>query len=95
MPTIMTEVDKLTIPAVQKDCEVLRQAYWEAGIREYWLVDARNQAVAFEILRYSARGYVSTTKSQGWLKSTVFHKSFRLVHKTNSLGYPEYTLKIR
>src|ERR1700722_4818693 len=26
-----------------KDCVTLRQAYWEADIREYWLVDARKE----------------------------------------------------
>lgn len=79
----------------EKDLVVLRQAYWEADIPEYWLVDARKDPLRFDILRYSRRGYVATRKTQGWVKSAVFGKSFRLTKKTNDLGHPEYTLAVK
>jgi Uma2 family endonuclease len=73
----------------------LRQAYWEAGVREYWLVDARKEPVEFDILRHTARGYSATRKQQGWVKSAVFGKAFRLAVRTTPLGHPDYTLEVR
>lgn len=78
-----------------KDTVTLRKAYWEAGIREYWLVDVRKEFVVFEILRYTARGYVATRKQDDWVRSAVFGKSFRLLKKINRRGHPEFTLEVR
>ena len=81
--------------SVHKDTRQLRQDYWVAGIREYWLVDARSELLVFDILRYASKGYRTTPKKDGWLKSNVFGKSFRLTCRTNALGYPEYMLEVR
>jgi Uma2 family endonuclease len=81
--------------SVRKDTVILREAYWEAGVREYWLVDARKEPLSFDILRHTARGYVAARKQGGWVKSAVFGKSFRLAQQTNALGHPEYTLAVR
>lgn len=81
--------------SVHKDKVVLRQAYWQAGIREYWLVDARKEPVDFDILRHTARGYAATRKRDGWLKSAVFGKFFQLTQRVNALGHPEFALNIR
>ncbi len=80
--------------SVHKDYDVLRKAYWEAGIREYWLIDARKAPLKFEILRHTPRGYVATRKQEGWVKSSVFGKSFRLTQRTNALGHPEFKLDV-
>jgi Uma2 family endonuclease len=77
-----------------KDFIVLRQAYWDAGIREYWLVDARKE-LRFDILRHTARGYVATPKKNGWVKSAVFSKSFRLTASTDRQGHPVYELHLK
>ena len=92
-PDMVLEV--VSTSSVQKDTKVLRQAYAEAGIREYWLVDARQDPLIFDILRLTSRGYVGTRKVQGWVKSAVFGKSFRLVRRTTSLGHPDYMLEMR
>lgn len=81
--------------SVHKDTVVLRQAYWQAGIREYWLVDARKEPVHFNILRHTAKGYTATRKRDGWVKSAVFGKSFQLTQRVNALGHPEYALAVR
>lgn len=44
-PDMVLEV--VSRSSVHKDTVVLLQAYWEAGIAEYWLVDARKQPVRF------------------------------------------------
>ena len=73
----------------------LRELYWQAGVREYWLVDARGDQPAFSILRHAARGYVGARKQAGWVKSAVLDKSLRLTQETDADGYPEYTLLVR
>jgi Uma2 family endonuclease len=92
-PDMVLEV--LSRGSVQKDTIILRRAYWEAGIREYWLVDARQEPLKFDILRHTAKGYAATRKQDGWMKSAVFGKTFRLTQQVNLLGHPEYTLEAR
>jgi Putative restriction endonuclease len=92
-PDMLLEV--LSKGSVHKDEVVLRQAYWEAGVREYWLVDARKQPLRFDILNHTPRGFAARRKKDGWIKSDVFGKSFRLSQSTNDLGHPEYSLEVR
>jgi hypothetical protein len=92
-PDMVLEV--ISDGSVKKDTRLLRQAYWEAGIAEYWLVDARADPLSFEILRSSAKGYVATRKQDGWTKSIVFGKSFKLTRGRDVLGDPEFTLEVR
>jgi Uma2 family endonuclease len=92
-PDMVLEV--VSASSVEKDTVVLRELYWQAGIPEYWLVDARGQRLRFEILRRRRDGYVETRKQDGWLRSVVFGKSFRLSSQLDELGHPEYTLAIR
>ena len=81
--------------SVHKDTVELRQAYWEAKIREYWLVDARREPLRFDILRHSPKGYIATRKQGGWVKSGVFGKFFKLSQHTSGLGHPQFTLSVR
>jgi Uma2 family endonuclease len=81
--------------SVRKDTEVLRELYWRAGVGEYWLVNPLGEQVAFDILRHGPRGYVATRRQGGWLKSSVFGKSFRLVEELDPLGEREFTLEVR
>jgi Uma2 family endonuclease len=92
-PDMVLEV--VSASSVRKDTVTLRQAYWEAGVREYWLVDARKEPLSFDILRRTARGFAAARKQQGWVKSAVFGKAFRLVRNTTALGHPDYTLEVR
>lgn len=92
-PDMVLEV--VSTSSVHKDTVVLRQGYWQAGIREYWLVDARQEPVRFDILRRTARNYTATRKQEGWLRSAVFGKSFQLSQHANALGHPEYSLAVR
>ena len=79
----------------QKDLIQLRQQYWEAGVQEYWIVDARRAPLEFTMLRRGAKGFATTRKQDGWLKSAVFGKSFRLTQQFDALGNPQYTLDVR
>jgi len=92
-PEMVLEV--VSTSSVHKDTVTLRQAYWEAGILEYWLVDGRKEPCSFDILRHTARGYVATRKTDGWIKSQVFGRAFRLVQERDPRGNPEFTLEMR
>jgi Uma2 family endonuclease len=82
--------------SVTKDYEILRELYWKAKIPEYWLIDAREDEFRFEILRWTAPGYVATRRqAAGWLASAVFGRSFRLEKQTDPLGNPQYTLHVK
>lgn len=92
-PDMVLEV--VSDSSVRKDMHQLRQDYWIAGIREYWLVDARKAPLVFDILRHTPKGYRASAKKDGWIKSNVFGKSFRLIQETNESSDPEYTLEAR
>jgi Uma2 family endonuclease len=81
--------------SVEKDTVELRQLYWDADIREYWLVDPLGNQLRFDILRRNAKGYVGARNQEGWLKSQVLGKSFRLTQKVGADGYPKYSLEVR
>jgi Uma2 family endonuclease len=93
VPDLVIEV--VSPSSEDKDTEWLQKYYWEAGIPEYWLIDARRPPLTFDIFRRSTRGYTSTRKSGGWIKSAVLGKSFRLTAETNGMGHPDYTLDVR
>jgi Uma2 family endonuclease len=93
MPDMVLEI--VSTSSVEKDHKRLRELYWRAGIREYWIVDARDERLTFDILRHTANGYVTTRKQGGWMKSAVFGKSFRRMRKTDEEGSPEFALEIR
>jgi Uma2 family endonuclease len=93
-PDMVLEV--LSDSSEQKDRVDLRESYHLAGIDEYWLVDARCEPLEFDILRRASRGYISTRhQSDGWVRSRVFGRSFKLVRSMGPDEQPEFTLEHR
>jgi Uma2 family endonuclease len=92
-PEIVLEVVSKT--SIQKDTVALRELYAAAGIAEYWLVNPLGEQISFEILRLTARGYSAARKSDGWVKSAVFGKPFKLVQEVGSGELPAYRLLVR
>ena len=92
-PDMVLEI--ISDSSVEKDTQILRELYWKAGIGEYWLVDGRGDQLAFSILKHSPRGYVQSRISEGWLKSAVFGKSFRLTRRLDELGHPDFVLDVK
>jgi Uma2 family endonuclease len=82
--------------SVEKDTVDLLELYWQAGVAEYWLVDARGEPLRFDVYRYGSKGYAETRRQAGgWLKSNVFGRSFRLTRGTDRAGDPTVTLEVR
>ena len=92
-PDLVVEV--VSASSVKKDTVLLREAYWKAKVREYWLIDARGEQLQFQILKHTSKGYSVVATVSGWTKSAVLGKSFRLIAKTNHLGHPDFELMVK
>ncbi|MCI0461788.1 MAG: Uma2 family endonuclease [Gemmataceae bacterium] len=92
-PDMVLEV--VSRSSARKDTVILRGLYWEAEIPEYWLVDSRANPPTFAILRRTKKGYAAVRAQDGWLKSAVFARSFRLTQQPDEHGLPEYSLEVR
>lgn len=93
-PDMVLEV--VSDSSVKKDTDELFGLYWKAGVREYWLIDARGDGLRFDIYHRGPKGFVAPRRGAGgWLKSQVFARSFRLTQSTDDVGDPRYTLEVR
>lgn len=92
-PDVVLEV--VSESSVEKDTELLPELYWQAGIPEFWLVDARKE-LTFDIFRHGPKGYAAARKQAGgWVKSAVFGRSFRLTSGTNRAGDRTFKLDVK
>ena len=89
-PDIVVEI--VSDASVRKDTERLPAAYHAAGMREFWLVDARGPEVRFTIQRPEAAGWVVNAGPCGAPFSTVFGCGFSLVRSRNPQGRFIYDL---
>lgn len=92
-PDMVLEV--VSTSSVIKDSVVLKNDYWEAGVKEYWLIDGRKDPASFNIFKHGANGFVATRQVKGWLKSTVFGMSFQLKQSKDQDGYPRFELLVK
>jgi hypothetical protein len=81
--------------SVRKDTRDLRHAYHRAGIREYWLVDARGEEIHFQILHWRKAGFVAAQRDAGWQRSRVFSRWFQLTRSKDRRGGWRYHLAVR
>jgi Uma2 family endonuclease len=78
----------------RKDREALRDAYYRAGVTEYWIADARPASPLIDILGFGRRGFVSSRRQAGgWVRSRLFGRSFRLVRSDGPDGNQQFTLE--
>jgi Uma2 family endonuclease len=78
-----------------KDKKVLPKRYARAGILEFWRVDVRED-VRFEIFRLAGLSFRSgKADGDGWLRSPLFDRSFRVVRTSDPLGQPKFRLEVR
>jgi Uma2 family endonuclease len=92
-PDVVLEI--VSDGSVAKDLVQLRPLYWKARIPEYWLVDARHEAIQFDIFRHDTECYHPTEPINGWLRSEILGKSFRLTHTADPLGLPQFVVEIQ
>jgi len=92
-PDLVVEI--VSPSSEDKDLEKLMTLYHDAGIPEYWLIDARAEPLRFEILKHTTKEYGPMPIRGGWVKSPVFGRAFRLTQGIAEDGYPSYDLEIR
>jgi Uma2 family endonuclease len=81
--------------SVRKDTQDLRERYHRAHIPEYWLVNAREKDIDFQVLLWGDADYVPAPRRRGWQRSAVFGRWFCLTRKRNRRGFWDYTLQIK
>lgn len=82
--------------SVKKDTKELFVAYYEAGITEYWIADARRGKLDFNIFRRGGTGYEATlTGDDGFIESKVLNHSYRLTRSKDRMGMWKFRLEER
>jgi Uma2 family endonuclease len=77
-----------------KDKQRLPLAYFAAGVREFWLIDARKRQLFFQIYRRSKTEFVPVKPAtDGFQRSAVFRCSYRLDRKKDRHGFWSYELR--
>lgn len=81
--------------SLKKDTKELREAYFEAAISEYWLVDVLGDGIQFDILLSGTSGFEESPKHDGWIMSPTFDHAFRLTREVDVDGLWQYTLEMK
>ncbi|MEX0717851.1 MAG: Uma2 family endonuclease [Planctomycetaceae bacterium] len=93
-PDLVVEV--ISRSSVRKDTKVLFEGYFDAGVREYWLIDARGKEIDFRIHRRGrAKFQRIKPDSEGYVPSPVLGRAFRLIRDRNRIGGWRYDLESR
>jgi Uma2 family endonuclease len=93
-PDLVVEI--VSDSSVAKDTERLPTAYWQAGVTEYWLVDVRGERQFFRIYaRGPSRYEPVAVDHDGFQRSTVFDRWFRLHRERNTRGRWIFDLQSR
>ncbi|MFO0969634.1 MAG: Uma2 family endonuclease [Gemmataceae bacterium] len=79
--------------SVKKDKTILPPLYWKAGVPEFWLIDARQTPVEFQILRHGPEAYVPQSAGAHGIFSPLFNRHFKLTQTADRFGHPEFILE--
>ena len=90
-PDLIVEI--ISDSSVRKDTARLPNAYWQAGVREYWLVDARTDDLLFRIHHRGETEYEpAPVGDDRYQYSAVLDCWYRLQRDRNRHGRLQYTL---
>ncbi len=81
----------------RKDLVELVADYAAAGVREYWIADARGDRLVFRILVLGADGvYIEAeADSEGWMASRLWQRAFRVRQLPPRAGFHDFVLDVR
>jgi Uma2 family endonuclease len=80
--------------SVRKDTVLLRDAYYRAGIAEYWIVDVLSDKIEFKVLLRGAEAYSESPDNEDWIASPTFGSHFRLTREVDQDDLWQYTLEV-
>jgi Uma2 family endonuclease len=92
-PDCVLEVVSRT--SFRKDTIRLRRLYHLAGVREYWLINALDEEIDFQVLVHHPDDYEPAPVRGRWRMSAVFGRGFYLERRRNRLGRWTYTLRVK
>jgi Uma2 family endonuclease len=93
-PELVVEI--VSDSSVAKDTQRLPQAYFAAGVAEFWLVDARGADLFFRIHRRGQTAYEpADSDPQGYQHSAVLAAWYRLDRSRNEFGRICFDLRER
>jgi Uma2 family endonuclease len=89
-------VEIVSDSSVAKDTKRLPTAYYRAGVRELWLIDARGKRLKFQILRRGKQSFEPTPVDDGGFQpSEVLTCLVRLERERDRRGYWVYRLLLQ
>ncbi len=92
-PNMALEV--ISKSSVNKDRVALMAKYAQAGVDEYWLVDSTIETPVLEIHRLVSGKYVAARNHDGWVKSHLFGRSFRLTTRPGHGDRTQFILETK
>ena len=88
-PDLIVEV--VSNSSVRKDTRELRERYFAAGVREYWILDARGPRLTFDLLlRGEADWSEAAPDAEGYRRSAVLGRRVRVDRGTTRVGTTKY-----
>jgi Uma2 family endonuclease len=93
-PDLVVEI--VSDSSVAKDTRRLPKAYFKAGVREFWLADARREPLVFRIHRRGKSAFrVVQRDADGFQRSVVFGGRFRIDGHLDAEGHWAFDLHHR
>ncbi len=93
-PDLVVEIVSDT--SVRKDTERLPAAYFQAGVREFWLADARAEPIVFRIHHRGRTAFQPVDVDRdGYQRSAVFSMLFRLDARRDDRGHWAFDLVVQ
>jgi Uma2 family endonuclease len=90
-PDVVVEI--VSRSSARKDKKILRQKYFKAGVKEYWLIDAQGKTINFQLLVRGSGRYRSTRPGKdGSHMSEVFHRRVRITRDRDRNGLWKYRI---
>ncbi|MDZ4818513.1 MAG: Uma2 family endonuclease [Planctomycetota bacterium] len=90
-PDLIVEI--VSDSSVEKDTHRLPPLYFQAGVLEWWLIDARSEQLRFTIHRRGSDGFaVTKSDADGFQRSEVLDCWYRLDRDRDALGWPRFVL---
>lgn len=91
-PDVVVEI--ISRSSVRKDSKILRKKYFEAGVSEYWLIDAQGEKIVFELLvRGAGRFRAVRPGKDGGRLSTVFQRRVVFSRDIDRIGHWKYRIE--
>lgn len=93
-PDLVVEI--VSDSSVKKDTQRLPRAYFAAGVREFWLIDARRETLVFQVQRRGSSSFVpAESDAEGHQQSDVLDASYLLERSRHSRGHWVYKLRMK